>query len=331
MIMILVTGATGLVGSHLILHLLKNQKKVRAIFRTKDSKNKTLQLFKIYNQQHLFEKIDWIQADVNDIPQLEIAFQNIEEVYHCAAKVSFQPKDEEEIRKVNIEGTANIVNFCLAYKVKKVCFVSSIAALGDLPENIEIITEENNWNPEKLHSDYAISKYGAEMEIWRGQQEGLNVVIVNPGIIFGSGFSNDGSSQIITSAANGLKYYPKGASGFIGVNDVVEIMLKLMENNLFGERYILVSENLSYKKLFEIISEKSNVKPPEKLVKPWQTEIIWRLDWLVSAIFRNKRKMPMAIAKSIHTSEKYSNEKIKSVLDHNFKNIEEVLAEIIRK
>ena len=183
--MVLITGATGLVGSHLALHLLENNERIRAIYRTKTSIEKTKSLFKLYGKESLFEQIEWIEADINDIPSLEIAFKGVEYVYHCAALISFDPKDEKKLRKINIEGTANIVNFCLAFNVKKLCHVSSIAALGDLMEHETLITEETIWNPEKHHSDYAISKYGAEMEIWRGLQEGLPVVIINPGVILG--------------------------------------------------------------------------------------------------------------------------------------------------
>ena len=186
--MILVTGATGLVGSHLLLHLLQNGEEVRALYRNQENIQKTKALFQWKNQSDLFEKINWFQGCITEIPSLEIAFQDIDYVYHCAAVISFNPNDEEILRKANIEGTANIVNFCLAKNIKKLCYVSSIAALGDLQEHENIITEETEWNPEKPHSDYAITKYGAEMEVWRGQEEGLDSIVVNPGVILGPGF-----------------------------------------------------------------------------------------------------------------------------------------------
>ncbi len=153
--MILVTGGTGLVGAHLLLHLIENgEVKVRAIYRKSEHITKTKLLFDLYKKADLFSKIEWIEADILDIPSLEIAFQNIDYVYHCAACISFNPNDENQLRKVNIEGTANIVNFCIDKNVKKLCHVSSIAALGDLNQNQTIITEETEWNPEVLHSDY---------------------------------------------------------------------------------------------------------------------------------------------------------------------------------
>src|SRR6218665_3918770 len=205
--MILITGATGLVGSHLILHLLESSdsgsQKLRAIYRKDSSIARIQSLFSLYGKAHLFVQIEWIKADITDVPLLEIAFQNVTVVYHCAAHISFDPADEELLRKTNIEGTANIVNFSLEYGIKKLCYVSSIAALGDPKENEPIITEETEWNPEKPHSGYAISKYGAEMEIWRAQQEGLEVVVVNPGVILGPLFWTAGSGEIYQNVKNG--------------------------------------------------------------------------------------------------------------------------------
>lgn len=340
--MILVTGATGLVGSHLVLHLVENGAQVSAIYRSPNAIQKTRDLFKMYDKEGLFANINWISADINDIPSLEIAFKNIEYVYHCAAKISFDPRDEEKLRKINIEGTANVVNFCLAKNVKKLCFVSSIAALGDLPEynnnsdtNVDfskIIDEETDWNPEKPHSDYAISKYGAEMELWRGQQEGLKIVIVNPGVILGavpkSWNRNEGSFKIITTVANGLKFYTKGTTGFVGVYDVVKCMMQLVNSEISGNRYILVAENLSYKSITSLIAAHLKVSAPKTKAKKWMTELAWRWDWVAAHLFFRKRKLTKAIAKSIHTKDFYSSKKTEKALDFTFEPIENVVKEI---
>lgn len=325
-----------MVGSHLVLHLLENGEQVSAIYRSEKSIEKTKSLFKLYHKESFFDKIHWIQADINDIPSLEIAFENIDYVYHCAAFISFEPTDEEKIRKINIEGTANIVNFCLAKSVKKLCYVSSIAALGDLPkQNLRanqqnFITENTDWNPEKPHSDYAISKYGAEMEIWRGQQEGLKAVVVNPGVIFGPGFWQEGSGKIFTTVANGTKYYTKGSSGFITVSDVVQIMSLLMKSDISGERYILISENIIFQDLINIIAESLSVKKTSTYAKKWMTEIAWRLDWLRAHLFFSKRKLSKAVARSLHTEDVYSNEKIKQELGFEFTSIKAYIEEIAK-
>ena len=326
--MILITGATGLVGSHLALHLLENNERVRAIYRTEASIEKTKSLFRLYEKQSLFEKIEWFQADITDIPSLEIAFKDVEYVYHCAALISFDPKDEKQLRKINIEGTANIVNFCLAYAIKKLCYVSSIAALGDLKEHETIINEETDWNPEKPHSDYAISKYGAEIEVWRGYQEGLPIVIVNPGVILGPGFWKTGSGEIFTKLKNGLLFYTKGITGFVTVNDVVKIMAQLMKSNINGERYIVIAKNISFEKILATIAKALNVNSPSFYAKPWITEIVWRIDWLPSTFFNCKRRLSKDMAQSLHSENFVSNEKVKKDLEFTFQNVEEYCDEM---
>src|SRR6478609_6753538 len=253
--MVLVTGGTGLVGAHLLIHLTEKGEQVRAIYRNLENIQKTKSLFLLYKKEALFESIHWIQGDIIDIPSLDNAFQGINQVYHCAALISFDPNDENLVRKTNIEGTANIVNFCLKYNVQKLCHVSSIAALGDLAEHETIITEETEWNPEKLHSDYAISKYGAEMEIWRGLQEGLEVVIVNPGVIIGPGFWNEGSGELFKRVKNGMPFYTKGLTGFVAVSDVVSIMYQLMKSPIKGERFTLISQNIVFQDLLNSIAD----------------------------------------------------------------------------
>lgn len=326
--MILVTGGTGLVGAHLLLHLAEDETAVRAIYRNHNAIKKTKSLFQLYQKEELFSKIEWIQADIIDVPSLESAFQNIDYVYHCAGLISYDPNDENQLRKVNIEGTANVVNFCIEYKIKKLCHVSSIAALGNIAPHETEINEETEWNPETAHSDYAISKYGAEMEIWRGQQEGLNVVIVNPGVIFGTGFWNQGSGKFFSSIKKGLPFYANGSTGYAGVTDVVKIMIQLMKSDIVGERFILVAENSSFKNVIFKIAEKLKAKKPTIEAKPWLLNIAWRLDWLVSFIFRTKRKLSKYSANSLNSSEFISNQKIKNALNFEFQGIDDVIEEV---
>lgn len=323
--MILVTGATGLVGSHLVLHLLENGRPVSAVYRSNHSIQKTKSVFELYGKTELFDQINWIEADVTDVPSLEFAFRNIEYVYHCAACLSFDPADEDLLRKTNIEGTANVVNFCLEYGVKKLCHVSSIAALGDLREGEHIVTEETDWNPEKPHSDYAISKYGAEMEIWRGQQEGLEVVIVNPGVILGPGFWNSGSGEIFSRVAGGLLFYTKGTTGFTTVQDVVAIMRKLMESDIHGERFIVVSKNISFEVMLKAIATVLQVKPPFVGARRWMTSLAWRIDWFLG-LFGKKRWLSRSMAQSLHTTDAYSNERVSFALHHIFADLQPYVA-----
>jgi nucleoside-diphosphate-sugar epimerase len=326
--MVLVTGGTGLVGAHLLLHLVENGESVRAIYRKSETIQKTKSLFLLDKKEALFEKIDWIKADIIDVPSLEIAFENVEYVYHCAALISFNPKDEVLLRKINIEGTANIVNFCVAKAVKKLCFVSSISALGDLKENEKIITEETEWNPEKPHSDYAISKYGSEMEVWRGQQEGLDVIIVNPGIILGPRIWKEGSGELFTKIKKGLPFYTKGITGFIAVTDVAKIMVQLMKSDVINERYTLITNNIVFRDLFNSIADALKVKRPSVYVSPLLVGIFWRIDWFLSIIFRHNRKLDRATAIASYSKNLYSNEKISKTLEIDFSDIHQYIKEI---
>lgn len=328
--MILVTGGTGLVGAHLLLHLLENgEQNLRAIYRKENQIQKTKSLFELYKKGDLFQQIEWLQGDILDVPSLEIAFQNVDYVYHCAAKISFNPNEEDELRKVNIEGTANIVNFCIDKKVEKLCHVSSIAALGDLGQNETIITEATEWNPEVLHSDYAISKYGGEMEVWRGHQEGLQVVIVNPGVIFGPGFWNQGSGAFFTSIKKGIPFYTLGSSAYVSVIDVVKIMRILMNSDVNGERFTIIAENRTYKDIIFTIADKMGVSKPSIEAKSWLLSLGWRLDGLFSFLFRTKRKLSKQAAQSLQNTDLISNEKVKQQLNYTFETINSYLDKVV--
>jgi dihydroflavonol-4-reductase len=326
--MVLVTGGTGLVGAHLLLHLIENGENVRAIYRTTESIDKTRSLFDLYKKTALFEAVQWMQADITDIPSLESAFEGVDFVYHCAALISFDPKEEDLVRKTNIEGTANMVNFCLDKGIKKLCYLSSIAALGDLAPHEKTITEETEWNPEKPHSDYAISKYGAEMEIWRGQQEGLEVVILNPGVIIGPGFREQGSGKLFSKVAGGMSYYTLGKTGFVAVTDVVEIAIQLMKSEICNERFTLIAQNIVFREILNSIADSLKVKKPTIHAKPLLIEIGWRIDWLLAAVFKRKRELTRATAKASFSTQEYSNEKIKAVIKKDFIDVHQYINEI---
>ncbi|MEO8253797.1 MAG: NAD-dependent epimerase/dehydratase family protein [Flavobacterium sp.] len=325
--MVLVTGGTGLVGAHLVLHLIENGTAVRAIYRKKTNIQKTKSLFQRYNKLALFDAIEWVKADIVDVPSLEHAFANITQVYHCAAIISFDPKDEKKLRKTNIEGTANIVNFCLAKGIQKLCYVSSVAALGDLASPETIITEETEWNPEKHHSDYAISKYGAEMEIWRGQQEGLNVIIVNPGVIIGPGFEDQGSGQLIKKIGDGLPFYTMGKTAFVAVEDVVRIMIELMQSSIVNERFILGGQNIVFKSLFNTIADTLKVKRPSIEATSFIMEITWRLYWIISLFTKKPNNLSKDTVRSFLSKNEFSNHKIKTALNTSFIDIHHYIKE----
>ena len=326
--MILVTGGTGLVGAHLLFHLLKNDEKVRAIYRSKDKIEQVKKVFSFYtDDETLISKIEWFKADITDVPAMIPAFFNIKKVYHCAAFISFHPKDYRKMRQVNIHGTAIMVNLSIDAKINKFCFVGSIASVGN-SLNGQLINEENEWNKELDNSGYSITKFGAEMEVWRASQEGIDVAIVNPGVILGSGFWASGSGKLFSKIYNGFKYYTEGITGFVGVKDVVKAMILYMNSDVKNERFILVSENKSFKELFFTIANAFGKKQPTKKIKPWQTAIAWRFAWVVSRITGKEPLLSKYSTRSAHSISKYSSEKFEKRFNFQFQKIDNVIYEI---
>lgn len=317
--MILVTGGTGQIGSRLLLNLTKNKAyKVRAIYRNTQSLEKIRQLFVKHSDSGAaqFDTIEWIQADLSNIPALEKAFEGVTFVFHCAGFISFQPQDFDKLIEENVQGTANIVNLSIDFGVKKLCYVSSVATLSTLPHTP--IDEENDWNNEDNNTDYAISKHGAEMEVWRGSQEGLPVVIVNPSVVLGGDFADRGSGLLYKKVADGLRYYPAGATGFVGVDDVVRAMVQLQFSEVAGERFVLNAENLTYKAVLERIAKQLGVKAPTKCVSHQMLRFLARLDGVLSFLHLKKRTLTLASADALGTVTTYNGEKIKKYIDFNY-------------
>lgn len=317
--MILVTGGTGLVGSHLLYQLVLQNESIVAIHRKSSDLNAVKNVFLYYSDdaEKLFTTIKWIEADITDIPSLTKAFKGITYVYHSAAMISFNASDYKNMRKVNIEGTANIVNLCIENNIKKLCFVSSIAAIGK-PLTDNEIAEDNEWNVEQNNYGYAITKYGAEIEVWRASQEDIDVVIVNPGLILGPGFWQDGPGKLFTNMYNGFKFYTEGITGFVGVVNVASIMINLMKSNIKNERYILVSENDSFKNVFFAIADRLSKKRPSIKATKLLSAMAWRISWLVQKITGSKSLITKQTAQSSHNKYRYSNKKIREAIAFNF-------------
>ena len=329
--MILVTGGTGLVGSHLLYHLIKNGNAVKAIYRRKHKLDSVKKVFSYYSEdfESLFRKIEWIEADITDIPALEIAFKDVTHVYHSAAFVSFEPDKYRLLRKINIEGTANIVNLCISHNIKKLGYVSSIASLGKNAKSETYINENTEWNPEDDNTVYAITKYGAEIEVWRGSQEGLDVVIVNPGVILGPGFWRSGSSgSLFNHIYKGLHYYTNGITSYIDVCDVSKVLIQLMDSNIKNERFILASENLSFNDFQTRVAKVLNVKPAHKEADKLILEIGWRLDWLNHKLRGKRRRLTKQLVQSLHGKRYYENTKIKEALNFEFIPIDDSIKKV---
>ncbi len=323
--MILVTGGTGLVGAHLLAKLVATEEKIRATFRSKEKLAVSKKIFSYYYAEETdsyFSRIEWAQADITDIPALSDAFQGITNVYHCAGFISFDPSDKEILRKINIEGTANIVNLCLSFNIHKLCHVSSVATLENQFPG-KPVTEESNFDLGKNHSWYSITKYAAEIEVWRGSQEGLDVVIVNPGIIIGPGTWNSGSGLLFQKIWEGFSYHFPKTTGFVAVEDVAAIMVQLMNSPIKNERFLLSAENLDFKTLLNTIANVLKKPIPTRSLKPWMLSLGWTLQWIGNKLFGIKRQIPKSSNKSLFEVTIYDSSKIKNALSLEFSPIKD--------
>ena len=295
--MILVTGATGLVGSHLLLKLIEQDRVLVALYRSESKKNSTLDFLKERTKSAKVAEIIWRKGDVCNQPSLAVAFEGITHLYHCAAFISFAHYKQETLMEVNQQGTTNLVNLAIKHQLKKIAYISSIAALGS-DTTSDSIDESTPWNADQDHTPYAYSKFGAELEVWRATQEGVPAVIVNPGVILGTGVEANPLELLCNQIDNGLLFYPKGATGYVTVEDVVQVLTELMDSETENERFILVAENWSYEQMLRRIALIRKKRLPRiGLRKSW-LQIAWGLEGILS-LFGKRRFMTQALISSL--------------------------------
>ena len=318
--MILVTGATGFVGSELICLLVKKNLNVVGLYRNEIQKNKTIHIIKsrLKKNTEKLKKIKWIKANLKDFSSLENAFFGIKKVYHCAALVSMAFKDQKRLLKINQEGTSHIVNLCLKNNIKKLVYVSSIAALGNDKYENEI-NESSPWDNSIEKTTYSYSKYVAELEVWRGSEEGLPIVIVNPGVILGN---KSPINSMFNSIRKGFNFFPSGSTGLVEINDVVYLMFHLMESNITNERFILVAENWSYKKIYEMILKKYNKKIKLFPLPKSIFYLAWIIEKTISFFGFKKRFLSKALIRSLYEDKQINGNKIKSKISFSYSPIE---------
>jgi nucleoside-diphosphate-sugar epimerase len=324
--MILVTGSTGLVGSHLLYHLILKGEEVLAFKRKTSSTELVRKLFSWYNHQDLFDKINWVEGDVLDYNSLITAMNQVDDVYHTAAMVSFHAADKQKLLQINIEGTANIVNASLEAGIRKLCYVSSVAALGRAGTG-KITTEDTEWKNIPGLSIYSHSKHHAEMEVWRGIAEGLQAVIVNPTIILGPGKWDEGSVKMFQTVYKGLLFYTGGRNGYVDVDDLAKAMIRLTEGNFYNERFLISSENIWYKDLFTWMAESLQVKPPRKKAGPVLSELSWRALKLISFFTGKPPLITKETAQTANQDFQYSNEKFIRATGMKFKPVKQTIEE----
>ncbi len=326
--MILVTGATGLVGGHLLWHLLQSNDTVIATKRVNSNLAPLKKIFSFYSSSYefFFNKIQWRIADVNDELSITNAMAGIDIVYHCAAIVSLS-NGLDDIINTNVKGTANIVNAAIDAGIKKFCFVSSIAACGH--ETVQrLISEKTPIGDVSLRSAYAQSKYYSEQEVWKGIEKGLNAVIVNPGVILGYSGTDRGSSELFATVRKGLPFYTLGGSGYVAVDDVVKIMIKLTNSDVAGERFILVAENCSNREVIGWMAEGYGKRKPQILIGRKLLVSIGFFAELYQKLSGRPAKLDRNMAQSASNRSWYSNEKIKLQTSFQFSTIEKCIKDV---
>ena len=328
--MILVTGGTGLLGSHLLYALASKGEKIRALKRESSNLEEVKKVFSCYpcDSDKLFNRIEWQNADLTVPESIGEALDEVNRVYHAAAYVSFDPRDRKKIIENNRLVTASLVNACLEKKDIRFLHVSSTSALG-AAINGEEVRENIIWTPGKMNTGYSVSKFLSEMEVWRGMEENLDALIVNPSIILGPGFWHKGSSSMFSNIKKGLRFYMNGVTGYVGVEDAVKCMIALMDSTISHERFILSAENLSYKEIFTLIASEMKVKAPSIEATPLLAGLAWRLDAFRS-LFGGKRVITRETVRAGRSKVFFSNEKIKNQLGYEFESIKEVIRKTVR-
>ncbi len=302
--MVLVTGGTGFLGSHLLEQLLQRGEKVRCLFRKKEWR---------YLRRELIPRIQWVQGDILDVVKLEDAMRGIEQVYHCAGLVSFDPADRKLLLKTNVEGTANVVNSCLGQGVNKLVHVSSVAAIGRAKLKAPV-DETFKWETHRNNSVYAKSKHLAEMEVWRGIGEGLQAVVVNPSILLGpSLYWREGSPKLVKNLADGFAYYTPGVNGYADIRDAAQLMIRLMHDPVSGERFILNTDNWSYKKLFTTINKNLGITKPLKPAGALVGSLLWRIARLNSFFTGRKQLVTRETVRTAFQKVYYDNSKVSTL------------------
>jgi nucleoside-diphosphate-sugar epimerase len=322
---ILITGATGLVGSAVARKFLSENHAVSALYRSGSDR---CLLADVENQ------IDWIEGDILDVSALEAAFAGVEFVVHTAAVVSFVPRDRKTMYQVNMEGTANVVNICLKSGIRKLCHVSSIAALGRpdprkvVPGEDIVLDESQRWEDSPENSEYAKSKYLAELEVWRGVAEGLNAVVVNPTLILGEGDWTKSSTQIFRYVYKENPFYTGGIANYVDVKDVAECVFRLLFSEITGERFLLNGGSISYENLFNTIADSMHKKRPSFKVGTGLAAIIWRVEALRTWLMGTKPLITKETAQSGARRIRYDNAKIRRALGFNFQPVEKTITRV---
>ncbi|MFM6935992.1 MAG: NAD-dependent epimerase/dehydratase family protein [Flavobacteriales bacterium] len=328
--MILVTGATGLLGSHLLIQLTEKGDSCRALYRDKTKIPLVKALFDYYlkaKAEEQWKLVEWVPCDLLNLSELEEAIQGADYVYHCAALVSFFKADFESCIKNNRIATANVVNFALKYPVKKLCYVSSTAAIGTNSKGLS--TEKNKWEPGSEVSGYSVSKFLAEKEVWRGIEEGLNAVIINPCVIFGPGDWNNSSLEIFKAAKKGMPFYPPGSNAIVDARDVSNAMILLMDSSIQKERFLCTGPNLRFYDLFSRLSIKLGKTKP-RFSSPKYIALFYALiNELLGHVTGKRSGVSIESVHSGYKNISYDRSKLEQAISISFHSLDETIDNVI--
>lgn len=333
--LVLLTGSSGLLGGHMLVHLYKAGKKVRCLIRPNSSLEQLKLICSFYGLsfEELSRSIDWVYGNTLDFLSLLEQMEGVEEVYHCAAMVSFNSKNRRELLQTNIQGTSNMVDAALNSEVERFCFISSIAALGSTPDHSPIQEETPRKNEGRI-SAYSESKFRSELEVWRAISEGLNAVIVNPGVILGPGDPKKGSLLLFQTGRIGIPFYTKATTGYVDVRDVCMTAIELMEKRIYKKRFILISENAHNGTVFSHIAKEFNKKPPQFIAGKTILSLGVLFSWIEGLLTGKTPQLTNDTIRSAQNPQTYANDRIRKALDYTFIPLNEtihVTADFLKK
>jgi dihydroflavonol-4-reductase len=315
--MVLVTGGTGFLGSYIIQQLVEKGFKVRALRRSTT--------VPAWIPAAIFNSVEWVEGDILDVVSLEDAMEGVDAIIHSAAVVSFAKQDRVNMYQVNVEGTANVVNIALEKNIRRLVYISSVAALGRTA-NGGHVTEEKKWEESKVNTHYAISKFKAEVQVWRGMSEGLDAVIVNPSTILGYGDWHTSSCAIFKQVHEGFNWYTPGINGFVDVEDVARATIALLESDITEQRFIVSADTWPFKKLQDTIATNFGKKGPARQTTPFLLAVAWRLEKIKSFFTGNKPLLTKESARVAQSQTWFENDKLlKALPGFTFTPLEETI------
>jgi nucleoside-diphosphate-sugar epimerase len=302
---------------------------VRAVYRNAQKQKVVQQLFTYYFNEQAIEKwtlVEWVKADLLDIDDLKNLVKGSSTIYHCAALVSFFKADFEACIQQNRYVTANLVDLSIQYGIQHFCHVSSTAAIGGKET---LVNEKSKWQEGARHSGYGISKLMAEKEVWRGIEEGLTAVIVNPCVILGPAAPGSPSLQMLDTAKKGLKFYTSGANAVVDARDVAWAMAELVAKGVVRERFLVVGPQQTFRELFSVFAQKLGKTPPN-IKAPKTLTLFFAAFYELWCHLSGKRDgLTIETARSSNEVLRYERNKIEKELSFKYTPLEDIITNMI--